>query len=263
LLTNPVFRELAHLSPADQSRALADPAVKARAMEAEFAARDSRKPALISAFKRMFELGDPPDYEPAPSTSIAARAERDRIDPFELAYDLIVADEGRTFLYVPSLNYGDGNLDAVGEMLAHPYSVPGLSDGGAHVATICDASFPTTLLAYWGRDRDRGRMEIPFLVQRHTRDTARTVGLLDRGVVARGYRADINLIDFEALSLHRPVMRSDLPAGGRRLVQTADGYAKTIVAGEITYEDGEAAGPLPGRLIRGAKPAPTTTGGTR
>lgn len=260
LLGNPVFRELSGLAPAEQARALADPSMKARVIEAEFAARAGRKPTLTNAFKRMFELGDPPDYEPDPSTSIAARAERDRLDPFELAYDLVVADEGRTFLYVPSLNYGDGNLDAVGEMLAHPYSVPGLSDGGAHVATICDASFPTTLIAYWGRDRERGRMEIPFLVQRHTRDTARTVGLLDRGVIAPGYRADVNVIDFEALSLHRPVMRNDLPAGGRRLVQSAEGYVATIVSGEITYENGEAAGPLPGRLIRGAQTAPTITG---
>ena len=144
-------------------------------------------------------------------------------------------------------------------MLAHPFSVPGLSDGGAHVGTICDASFPTTLLAYWGRDRDHGRLPIPVLVQRHTRDTARTVGLLDRGVLAPGFRADVNLIDFDALRLHRPQMRRDLPAGGKRLVQTADGYVATIVGGHVTYEHGEAAGPLPGRLVRGAQPAPAPT----
>jgi len=263
LLTNPVFQEVAGLPFDEQARRLADPSMKARAVEAELARREGRKPGLISAFERMFELGDPPDYEPDPSSSVAARAKREGRDPFDLAYDLVIADGGRTFLYAPALNYGEGNLDAVGEMLAHPFSVPGLSDGGAHVGTICDASFPTTLLAYWGRDRNHGRLPLPFLVQRHTRDTARTVGLLDRGVLAPGYRADLNLIDFDALRLHRPEMRRDLPAGGKRLVQTADGYVATIVKGHVTYEHGEAAGPLPGRLIRGAQPAPSTTGAAR
>jgi N-acyl-D-aspartate/D-glutamate deacylase len=119
------------------------------------------------------------------------------------------------------------------------------------VGTICDASFPTTLLAWWGRDRPRGTMELPYLVRQHTRDTARVVGLLDRGVVGPGYRADLNVIDFDNLALHRPEMRFDLPAGGKRLVQSAEGYVATIVAGEVTYEQGEATGPLPGRLIRG------------
>ena len=263
LMTNPVYRGIAHLPLDEQARALADPGMKAQVVEADRARREGRTPGLIGSFERMFELGDPPDYEPDPSTSVAARAAREGRDPFELAYDLVVADGGRTLLYAPSLNYGDGNLDAVGEMLAHPYTVPGLSDGGAHVGTICDASFPTSLLAYWGRDRDRGRMEIPFLVQRHTRDTARTVGLCDRGVLAPGYRADLNVIDLDGLRLHRPVMRRDLPAGGKRLVQAADGYVATVVAGHVTYEGGEAAGPLPGRLVRGARAVAPTTGGNR
>jgi N-acyl-D-aspartate/D-glutamate deacylase len=142
-------------------------------------------------------------------------------------------------------------------MLAHPNTVVGLGDGGAHVGTICDASFPTTLLTLWTRDRATGRLDLPFAVQRHTRDTARTVGLLDRGVIAPGYRADLNVIDFDRLTARRPVMRHDLPAGGRRLVQAAEGYAATIVAGAVTYENGEACGPLPGRLVRGPQPAPT------
>jgi N-acyl-D-aspartate/D-glutamate deacylase len=141
-------------------------------------------------------------------------------------------------------------------MLAHPHTVVGLADGGAHVGTICDASFPTTLLTHWGRDRGHGRLGLPHLVQRQTRATARTVGLLDRGVVAPGYRADLNVIDFDSLSAHRPVMRHDLPAGGKRLVQQADGYVATVVAGTVTQEHGSEAGPLPGRLLRGPRPAP-------
>src|SRR5438477_35844 len=162
----------------------------------------------------------------------------------------------------PLLTYSDGNLDAVGEMLAHPNTVVGLADGGAHVGTICDASFPTTLLTLWARDRERGRLALPFAVQRHTRDTARTVGLRDRGVLAPGYRADVNVIDFEHLTARRPEMRHDLPAGGKRLVQPADGYVATLVAGEVTYENGEARGPLPGRLVRGPQSV-ATKGATR
>jgi N-acyl-D-aspartate/D-glutamate deacylase len=141
-------------------------------------------------------------------------------------------------------------------MLAHPYTVPGLGDGGAHVGTICDGSFPTTLLTLWGRDREQGQLDLPFLVQRQCRDTARTVGLRDRGVLAPGYRADINVIDFDRLRARRPEVRYDLPAGGRRLLQRADGYLHTIVAGLEVYTDGEPTGALPGRLVRGAQPAP-------
>jgi N-acyl-D-aspartate/D-glutamate deacylase len=163
-------------------------------------------------------------------------------------------------LYVPLLNYGDGNLDPAGEMLADPNTIVGLGDGGAHVSTICDASFPTTLLTLWGRDRDHGRMEVPFLVHRQTQATARAVGLLDRGVLAPGYRADLNLVDFDRLQVRKPEMRYDLPAGGRRLVQAADGYVATVVAGQVTYEHGEALAALPGRLVRGPQAAPTTGG---
>jgi N-acyl-D-aspartate/D-glutamate deacylase len=157
---------------------------------------------------------------------------------------------------VPIINWIDGNLDAVGAMLGHEHTVPGLSDGGAHVGTICDASFPTTLLSLWGRDRASGRLPLPYLVRQHTLDTARTVGLLDRGVLAPGFRGDCNLIDFEALRPRRPEIHYDLPAGGRRLLQRADGYVATIKAGEVTYELGEATDALPGRLLRGGQPAP-------
>ena len=258
-MTNPVWKdEVAGRPVAEQARRMQDPDLRRRILDAAIE-RDRTKLGgrLIDRFANMFELGDPPDYEPDPSTSLAARAQREGTDPVAMAYDLLCADEGRTFLYSPLLNYADGNLDAVGEMLAHPHTVPGLSDGGAHVGTICDGSFPTTLLQLWGRDRERGRLDVPFLVERHCRATARTVGLLDRGVLAPGYRADVNLIDFDRLQPRRPEMRFDLPAGGKRLLQRADGYVATVVAGEVVYEGGEHTGALPGRLVRGAQPAPS------
>ena len=257
-LTNPVYREIAELPLAERVAIMADSGFKARVLDATAdAARAKRLGGrLIHDLDRMFELGDPPDYEPDPATSVAQRAGRAGRDPFEMVYDMLLADGGKAFLYLPMLNYADGNLDAAGEMLAHPHTVVGLADGGAHVGTICDASFPTTLLTHWGRDRERGRLAVPFLVHRQTQATARAVGLLDRGVLAPGYRADVNVIDFDALTARRPTMRHDLPAGGRRLVQGADGYVATIVAGHVTYEHGAATGPLPGRLVRGPQPAP-------
>jgi N-acyl-D-aspartate/D-glutamate deacylase len=261
-MTNPVFREVAGLPLDRQVPALTDPGFRERVLAAATTERADGKLGgrLIGAFDRMYELGDPPDYEPDPATSIARRAEREGRDPLDLAYDHLVSDGGRAFFYLPILNYVDGDLDATGEMLAHPHTVPGLADGGAHVSTICDASFPTTLLTLWGRDRDHGRFELPYLVRQHTQATARTVGLLDRGVLAPGYRADVNVIDFDNLTARRPEMRHDLPAGGRRLVQSADGYVATVVAGRVTYEDGRPTDALPGRLVRGPRPAPTPGG---
>jgi N-acyl-D-aspartate/D-glutamate deacylase len=263
LLTNPVYREIADLPVDERVAVLAQPEFRARVLDAHASAGPGAALGgrLLHAFGRMFELGDPPDYEPDPATSIAARAARDGRDPLDLAYDLLLADGGRAMLYLPSLNWADGNLDAAGEMLAHPDTVVGLGDGGAHVGTICDASFPTTLLSWWGRDRPHGRLQLPLLVRRHTAAPAAAVGLCDRGVLAPGYRADVNVIDFERLTARRPEMVFDLPAGGKRLVQRADGYRATVVAGEITYENGESCGPLPGRLVRGPQAAPTTTGG--
>jgi N-acyl-D-aspartate/D-glutamate deacylase len=263
-LTNSVYRDIAALPLAERVQVMRDSDLKARMVAEAVARRDAdRRPGrIIDEFDRMFELADPPDYEPAPAASVASRAHREGRDPIDLGYDLLLADDGRAFLYLPVLNYDDGNLDAAGEMLAHPHTVPGLGDGGAHVGTICDASFPTTLFALWGRDRARARLDLPFLVQRHTRDTARTVGLRDRGVLAAGFRADVNVIDFEHLTARRPEMRHDLPAGGKRLVQAADGYVVTLMSGQVTYENGEAMGPLPGRLVRGPQPDPVM-GGTR
>jgi N-acyl-D-aspartate/D-glutamate deacylase len=256
-VANPVYREIADRPLAERVATLRDPAFRARLLDQEVATSDKLGGRLISRFDLLFEMADEPDYEPEPSDSIAARADQQRRPPAAVALDVMLAGDGHGLLYLPFLNYVDGSLDGCHEMLTHPYTVPGLGDGGAHVGTICDGSFPTTLLTLWGRDRARDRIDLPFLVQRHCRDTARTVGLLDRGVLAPGYRADVNVVDFDNLRLHKPEIVHDLPAGGRRLLQRADGWAHTVVAGAETYRDGEATEALPGRLIRGAQPAPT------
>jgi N-acyl-D-aspartate/D-glutamate deacylase len=211
-------------------------------------------PNRLLDYDRMFPLGDLPGYEPTADESIAALAAARGATPAAVLVDELLRDDGTALVYVPIINYATGNLDHVAEMLQHPYCVPGLSDGGAHVGTICDASFPTTLLQHWGRDRTRGeRLPVELLVARQCRATAEAVGLLDRGVLAAGMRADVNLIDFDALAVEKPTMAFDLPAGGKRLLQRARGYKHTFVRGVETYHDGEATGARPGRLVRGAQ----------
>ncbi|WP_153503751.1 N-acyl-D-amino-acid deacylase family protein [Cumulibacter manganitolerans] len=255
-MMNPVFKEIAHLPIAEQAARMSDPAMKSRMLAAQTAEKDPNiiGGELIDFYSHMVYLADPPDYEPDLRTqSLANRAFAENRTPEDIAYDIMVEDEGRGKLYAPLLNYGHGNLDAVREMLAHPHTVPGLSDGGAHVGTICDGSFPTTLLQYWVRDRPHGRLSLPFVIARQARATAEAVGLLDRGLLRPGYKADLNVIDMDALHLHRPTVRFDLPAGGRRLLQRADGYRHTFVSGVEVYHDGEATGELPGKLVRGAQ----------
>jgi len=248
----PSYRALAELALPARVARLADPTVKA-AILAEY---PERVVANLRHFERMFPLADPPDYEPAPDTSVAAAAARAGREPQDVAYDLLLADGGRSLLYVPVLNYVRGDLDDVREMLVHRYSVPGLSDGGAHVGTICDASFPTTLLAFWGRDRVRGPgIDVAELVHRQARRTALAVGLADRGLLAPGHQGDLNVIDPDHVEARRPEMVFDLPAGGKRLLQRATGYRHTFVRGVETYGDGEATGALPGRLLRGPRAA--------
>lgn len=209
---------------------------------------------MATVLERTFELGDPLDYEPAPEAAIAARARAQDRDPFDLALELLMRDQGQNLLLHPFENYNAGDMEVVREMLCDPHSVCGVADAGAHVGLICDASSPTSLLTHWARDRKRGPLlPLEFLVRKQTHDTARTYGLNDRGVLAPGYRADVNVIDFDALSLNRPTLVYDLPAGGRRIVQTAQGYRHTFVAGIETMRDGEPTGNLPGRLIRGAR----------
>jgi N-acyl-D-aspartate/D-glutamate deacylase len=247
------FKALADLPLEEQVATMRDPGFRAALLQDEAELHEMFQPR----FEKMFRLGDPPDYEPKAEDSIAAEARRRGMAPAELAYDLLLEDEGRNLLYVPFLNYAGGNLDVVRAMHLDPHSVPGLSDGGAHVGTICDASFPTSMLTHWVRDRTRGeRLELAHVVRRQTRETARAVGLLDRGTLEPGMKGDVNVIDFDGLTLHKPEMAFDLPAGGKRLLQRVDGYRHTFVSGVEIYADGQHTGALPGHLVRGHQPAP-------
>ena len=261
-MRNPVWREIADLAPGERVAALRETDRRARLLQGMGGADTTLVGGrLIEKFEIMFELGDSPCYEPSPELTVVRRAAAAGVPPAEYALDLLLKNDGTNMLWLPFSNYGKMNLDGTRELLTHDHTVPALSDGGAHVGTICDGSFPTTLLQHWARDRPAGRIDLEFLVQRQCRDTARTVGLFDRGILAPGYRADLNVIDFEALRVRRPELAYDLPAGGRRVLQRADGYLHTIVAGIETYASGEETGALPGRLVRGAQPAPTTATG--
>ncbi|MCB0967854.1 MAG: amidohydrolase family protein [Ilumatobacter sp.] len=250
---SPAYRDIAHAPLAERVALMRDPDLRRRIIEGARVEDTKLGSLAIQRYKFIFRLGDPPDYEPDPATSVAATAEREGREPADVVYDWLLESDGRALLYQPALNWAGGNLDVVGEMLAHPASVPGLSDGGAHVGTICDVSFPTTLLQWWGRDRPRGRLPVETLIAKQCRMTAETVGLSDRGVLAPGKRADINIIDFDGLRLHAPEIVRDLPAGGVRLLQRADGYDHTFVAGVEIMANGESTGATPGRLVRGAR----------
>lgn len=253
----PAYKAIAHLPLAERAARLADADFRG-AMLADPPERSKTLGAsTLSDWVNMFALGPEPDYEPTADTSIAARAAASGRRPEEVAIEQMLENGGRGMIYVPFLNYADGSLDPVYMMLRHRDTVPGLSDGGAHVGTICDGSFPTSLLTHWTRDRTRGpKLAVEEAIKMQAADTAATLGLNDRGRLVPGLRADINVIDFPRLRLHAPSVAYDMPAGGRRLVQRADGYTATIVAGQVTYRDGEPTGALPGRLIRGAQAAP-------
>jgi N-acyl-D-aspartate/D-glutamate deacylase len=253
----PSYRAIAKLPLADKVHALRDPELRRRILAETSQTSNPTLRYIASSYHKLFRLGDPPDYEPDPRSSVAAEAERAGRAPADLAYDLLLEGDGREILYFPLHNYTEFSLDIVREMMTHKDTVAGLGDGGAHVGTICDASFPTHALTHWGRDRAHGRLPLPWLVKRQTRDTAAAVGLDDRGLVQPGMKADLNVIDFARLRLDRPYIVHDLPARGRRLMQTARGYVATVVSGAVTYRDGEPTGALPGVLVRGAQPRRT------
>ncbi len=244
--------ELADLELDERVVRMRDPEIRARLIE-EHAGRTRGFTGMIAqGFHKMFPLGDPPDYEPAPEHSIAARAAAAGVAPVELVYDTMLERDGRELMLFPLANFTEGNHDVVREMNLAEGTVPGLSDGGAHCGIICDASFPTYMLTHWARDRSRGEgLPLEYVVQRQCRDAARQVGLEDRGTLEPGMLADVNVIDFDALTLRAPEMTYDLPAGGKRLVQRAEGYRATLKRGEIIYRDGEPTGAMPGQLIRG------------
>ncbi|MEM9357255.1 MAG: amidohydrolase family protein [Pseudomonadota bacterium] len=255
-LGHPSYREIMHLPLVERVARMRDPEMRARILSEEPIRSDDpliRKPN----YNRVFRLGSPPDYEQSWENALGPVANAQGRDPAEMAYDALLENDGRGMLYVPFVNYKAGNLDVVREMMLHPNAVPGLSDGGAHCGIICDASFPTYLLTHWTRDRSRGeKLSIPFIVAAQTRRTAASVGLHDRGVLKPGYKADVNVIDYDRLSMSPPLVHYDLPEGGRRLVQSTTGYDATIVSGVMSRRKDEATGALPGRLVRGVQTAP-------
>ncbi|MEM9456636.1 MAG: amidohydrolase family protein [Myxococcota bacterium] len=257
----PSYKALSHLPLAQQVARMRDPGLRARILAEttdKVAGDGSSLPPLADILlaqldhvsRRLYRLGEQPDYEPDPRTCLWAEAQATGRTVLEVLYDCMLEDEGRALLYFPVYNYSGLDLEAVRTMLTHPLALPGLSDGGAHVGTICDASFPTYLLSHWGRDRPTGRIPLETLVKMQTHDTARYIGLADRGTVAVGQRADLNIIDFPKLRLGPPRMQRDLPAGGQRLMQRAEGYRATLVAGTVIARDGSLTGARPGRLVR-------------
>ncbi|GFG97984.1 N-acyl-D-amino-acid deacylase family protein [Mycobacterium timonense] len=251
----PSYREIAHLPLAERVAEMRKPEVRARILADK---PGQGHPILYVAqmWDWIYPLGEDPDYEPDPSTSIGARARAKGVEPMEEAYDRLLDDDGRAMLLVATSNLQGNSLDTVGELLHRDDVVLGLGDGGAHYGMICDASYSTYFLTHWARDRKSGRFTVPEAVRELTSVPARIAGLSDRGRIAVGYKADLNVIDHAALRLHKPIINHDLPAGGRRLDQTADGYVATIVSGEIIAEHGVPTAARPGKLVRGRQPGP-------
>ena len=249
----PGYMEIAQLPLAERVARLRDPALRARIIKESATPPENWRLASITRdFHKLYPLdADQADYEPKHEHSVAGIAAATGRTPEEVAYDLMLEDDGHKKFYFPLYNYTDNNLDVVREMLTHPATLLGLGDAGAHCGYICDASYPTYLLSHWARDRNRGeKLPLEFLVHAQTLRNARGVGIMDRGALTPGMKADINLIDFANLRANAPQMLYDLPTGGRRLVQTANGYQATFVSGELVMEKGKATGALPGRLVR-------------
>ena len=257
------YAEIAVLPLAERVARLRTPEVRA-AILAEDPTPGGFVALLLASLHKLFPLGDPPDYEPAPEAAVAAVAAREGRPPMEVLYDLMLARDGHELLYLPILDYAAGNLDAVREMLIHPATVLGLGDGGAHCGVLCDASLPTFMLSHWARDRHRGeKLPIEQVVHLQTRRTAQLYGFGDRGVLAPGYLADVNVIDHQNLSLEAPELVYDLPAAGQRMIQRAHGYIATVKSGTVVRDHDAATGALPGRLLRGPQPAPNRASGAQ
>ena len=258
-ITRAAYQAIADLPFAERLEKLRDQAVRAAILDEAPPPLPGIGSILTHGFNLMFRLEKEGglDYEPRAEDSVAALAANTGQKPDAIVYDMLMENDGRGYIYLPILNYARFNFDHIHEMMQHPATVLSLSDGGAHCGVICDAGFPTYMLTHWTRDRARGpRLPLEKVVSMQTRDTARLYGLDDRGVLAPGMKADLNLIDYEALAIEAPEMVFDLPARGRRLIQKARGYRATIVSGEITFENGKATGAMPGRLIRGRQQPP-------
>ncbi len=253
----PSYREIAHLPLAERVAEMRKPEVRARIL-ADKPGKGHPILYVTQMWDWIFPLADNPNYEPNPSDSIGARARAKGMDPMEEAYDRLLDDDGRAMLLVATSNLENNSLDTVGELLHREDVVLGLGDGGAHYGMICDASYSTYFLAHWARDRRSGRFTVPEAVRELTTVPARIAGLADRGRIAVGYKADLNVIDHAALRLHKPVISYDLPAGGRRLDQTAEGYVATVVSGQVIAENGVPTDARPGKLVRGRQTAPNS-----
>jgi N-acyl-D-amino-acid deacylase len=251
------YKALADLPIPERLAALRDPELKARIIAEAAEPTDFPAAPLVSNFDNIFAMGNPPNYEPRQEAMIGARARALGLAPRELAYDLMLEDGGRAVLIQFVTNYYERTLDVTLKMLNDQHTVLGLSDGGAHLGYLCDASLPTFMLTHWVRDRAQGgKLTLGEAVKALTVDTARVVGLLDRGRIAPGYKADLNIIDWDRLTLKPPTVAYDLPSGGRRLTQDAVGYVATIVNGTTVYRDGQPTGEFSGRLVRGQQSAP-------
>ncbi len=249
---HPTWRdELAQLDHKTLLMRLAEPNTKAQILSEESVINGGLMQDLPSLMGLVFPLGDNPNYEPLPEESIAGIAKERGMDVMEVMYDMLVANDGKELFYQPLGGYQGYSLDGQKKLLEHPNVLFGLSDGGAHCGVIADAGMPTFIMTHWGRDRTRGdKMSLEFIVKSLTSSTANAFGMFDRGLITEGMIADINVIDFEELRLHRPEAVFDLPAGGRRLVQRAEGYEITIKSGEVIFNNGQHSGALPGKLVR-------------
>ena len=246
------YQAMADRPLAERVAAIRDPDMRTRLLSEEPADADTRVVMMARAAELLYRMGDPPNYSPPLDQRLDKLAEARGTTPLDVAYDILLENDGHGVLYFPARNFAAGNLDTCREMLLRPETEIGLGDAGAHVGRICDSSMPTFLLTYWARDRDGERLPLPWIVRSLTKDHARNMGMTDRGVLKVGMKADINVIDHSRLTLHAARATHDLPGGGMRLSQQADGYVATVVSGQITRRGGEWTGALPGRLVRAA-----------
>ena len=245
------FKKISNLLLEEKIKIMQSPNFKKKLLSEKPSTRDGLILSILRNYNNIYILDDPPNYEPLIEESLGFQAKKVDIEVDEFLYDYLLMEDGKKLLYYPIGNYMDSSLDAAKKMMESEHSLLGLGDGGAHCATICDASFTTHMLTFWGRDRVRGpKMDLSWIIKSHTRDNALAMGLNDRGLISKGMKADLNVIDFDNLTLHAPEVVNDLPAGGKRLIQNVDGYVATIMSGKVTYRNGMKTGELPGKLIR-------------